>query len=166
MTIKATIDRAWIASEFVKLVDAERSLANDAKVRADSPPMPDLAVLYHEIADQDERHVAVLETIATRFGHTPTRTSGSHVGETLGRFKDSVVALGSTAMDLIRQDLLAKSDAISWQTAWLSVLESAEDSESVRDLTAVLAEDRVHQDALIEGLKRALDARAHEGAPI
>ena len=97
------IDRAWIASEFLKIVDSERSLATDAKARAESPPMPALAVLYHEIADQDERHVAVLKTIATRYGHTPTRSTGGGVGEALTRLKDKVVTLGVGPTDLVRQ---------------------------------------------------------------
>jgi len=153
------IDRAWIASEFLKIVDSERSLATDAKTRAESPPTPALAVLYHEIADQDERHVAVLKTIATRYGHTPTRSTGGGVGETLGRLKDKVVALGAGPTDLLRQDLTAKADAIDYQSAWAHAFESIGDSQSARDLAAVLTEDQAHHDALLEGLKRMLEQR-------
>ncbi len=153
------IDRAWIASEFLKIVDSERSLATDAKTRAESPPTPALAVLYHEIADQDERHVAVLKTIATRYGHTPTRSTGGGVGETLGRLKDKVAALGTGPTDLLRQDLTAKADAIDYQSAWAHAFESIGDSQSARDLAAVLTEDQAHHDALLKGLKRMLEQR-------
>jgi hypothetical protein len=135
------IDRTWIASEFLKIVDSERSLATDAKARAELPAMSAFAVLYHEIANQDERHVAVLETIATRYGHTPTPSTGGGVGETLGRLKDKVVALGAGPTDLLRQDLTAKTDAIHWQSAWAHALESIGDAESARDLAAALTEE-------------------------
>jgi len=154
-----TIDRAWIASEFLKIVTSERSLVADAKDRAKSPPIPVLAVLYHEIAEQDERHIAVLETIATRYGHTPTRSTGGGVGETLGRLKDKVVALGTGPTDLLRHDLTAKADAIDYQSAWAHAFESIGDSQSARDLAAVLTEDQAHHDALLEGLKRMLEQR-------
>ncbi len=157
--VTTAIDRAWIASEFLRLVESERSLAIGAKARAESPPLPALAVLYHEIAGQDERHVAVLETIATRYGHTPTRTTGGGVGETFGRIKDKVVALGADPTGLLRQDLTAKADAIDYQSAWAHVLESIGDSQSARDLAAVLTEDQAHHDALLEGLKRMLEQR-------
>ena len=153
------IDRAWIASEFLKIADSERSLVTDARARGESPPMPALAVLYHEIAGQDERHVAVLETIATRYGHTPTRTPEGGVGVTLGRLRDKVVSIGSEPTDLLRQDLTAKAEAIGWQSAWAHALESIGDAESARDLAASLAEDKVHHDALLEGLKRMLEQR-------
>jgi hypothetical protein len=153
------IDRDWIASELLRIVASERSLATDAKARAESPPMPALAVLYHEIAEQDERHVAVLETIAARYGHTPTRSTGGGVGETLGRLKDKVVALGAAPTDLLRQDLMAKADAIDHQSAWAHALESISDTQSARALAAVVTEDQAHHDALLEGLKAMLDQR-------
>ncbi len=154
-------DRAWIASEFLRIVDSERSLATGAKARAESPPMPALAVLYHEIAEQDERHVAVLETIATRYGHTPTRSTGGGVGvgETIGRLKDKVAALGSSPTDILRQDLTAKADAIDYLSAWVHALDSIGDTQSARDLAAVLTEDQAHHDAVLEGLKRMLEQR-------
>ncbi len=157
--VTTAIDRAWIASEFLRIVDSERSLATGAKARAESPPLPALAVLYHEIAGQDERHVAVLETIATRYGHTPTRSTGGGVGETLGRLKDKVAALGTGPTDLLRQDLTAKADAIDYQSAWAHAFESIGDSQSARDLAAVLTEDQAHHDALLEGLKRMVEQR-------
>ena len=154
-----TIDRAWIASELLKIVNSERSLVADAKARAESPPVPVLAVLYHEIAEQDERHAAVLETIATRYGHTPTRSTGGGFSTTLGRLKDKVVTLGADPTDLLRQDLMVKADSIHWQSAWAHALESIGDSESARDLAAVLTEDQAHYDALLKGLRRILEQR-------
>ena len=153
-------DRTWIASEFLKLVDSERSLATDAKVRAESPPMPSLAVLYHEIADQDARHVTVLETIATRYGHTPTHSAGGGVGGALGRLKDKVLAIGSHPTDLLRHDLSAKADVIHWQSAWVDALQSIGDAVSARDLAAVLTEDQAHHHALLDGFKGMLVQQA------
>ncbi len=132
------IDRTWIALEFLKSVQSERSLATAARSRAESPPVPNLGVLYREIADQDERHVVVLETIATRYGHTPSRSSAGGVGETLGRLKDQVVALGADPIDRLRQDLNAKSDALQWLSAWSHALQTIEDVASARDLDAVV----------------------------
>src|SRR5262249_29288817 len=109
MATASTIDRAWIASELVKQIDSERLLASDARSRADSPPSPPLSVLYHEIASADGRHAAALEKIATRYGHTPSRSEGGGVVETLGRLKDRVTGIASTNMDILIQDLGAKA---------------------------------------------------------
>jgi hypothetical protein len=161
MASASTIDRAWISSEFVKQIDAERSMAADAKSRAESPPDPSLSVLYHEIAAADERHVLALEKIATRYGHTPSRSEGGGgVAEALGRLKDKVTGLGSTHRDVLEQDLAAKSNAVNLRTAWAHAFESLGDSESARELSAVVAEDQAHRDALLEGLKRMLEQAA------
>jgi hypothetical protein len=153
-----SIDRDWIAAELLKIVAAERSIAIDAKARAESPPLPVFSVLYHEIADQDERHVAVLETIATRYGHTPKREPpGRGVGKTLGRLKDKVVAAGANPIDLIRQDLSTKANLIDWQLVWAHTLESIDDIQSARDLTSILTEDQAHHSALLEGLNRLVE---------
>jgi hypothetical protein len=153
------IDRAWIATELLKIVEAERSLVGDSKARAEAPPDPALSVLYHEIAEQDERHVAILETIATRYGHTPKRSTRGGVGETLGRLKGKVVSMGAAPTDLLRQDLLAKTEANQWQSAWVHTLERIGDAQSAREMTDILNEDQSHQDALLEGLKRMLAQR-------
>ncbi|MGE3820541.1 MAG: hypothetical protein AB7I30_14100 [Isosphaeraceae bacterium] len=155
----ATIDRDWVVSEMLKIIEEERALALDAKARAEAPPLPEMAVFYHEVAEQDERHIEVLETIATRYGHTPSRSLGGGVGETLGRLKDKVATLGSGACDLIRQDLSARSEAIDWRSVWIATFESMNDAESARDLTAVLAEDKAHHEALLERLKRLIQDR-------
>ena len=93
----STIDRSWIGAEFAKGIDIERSLAADAKARAESPPDPTFGVLYCEIAAADERHVASMETIATRYGHTPSRSVSGGVGETLGRLRDMVAGMNASA---------------------------------------------------------------------
>src|ERR1700737_1769678 len=104
-----SVDRAWIVAGFVKGMDAERSLAAHAKARADSPPDPALGVLYHEIAAADERHASLLETIATRYGHTPSRTADGGVGWAWDQLKDKVGKLGSSAMDQLSWDQTAKA---------------------------------------------------------
>jgi hypothetical protein len=165
MATASTIDRAWISSELVKQIDNERSMAFDAKARAESPPDPSLSVLYHEIAAADERHVLALEKIATRYGHTPSRSEGGGgVAETLGRLKDKVAGLASTNRDLLEQDLTSKSNAVNLRTAWAHVFESLGDAESARELSAVAAEDQAHRDALLEGLKRMLEQAARGDA--
>ena len=137
MATASTIDSTWISSEMVKQIDSERTLAADAKARAESPPSPSLSVLYHEIAAADERHVSALEKIATRYGHTPTRSEAGGVVETLGRIRDRVTGLGSSYMDLLIQDLAAKANAINLRTAWIHGFESLGDAEertgAVRD---------------------------------
>ncbi|MFO0950710.1 MAG: hypothetical protein U0835_06060 [Isosphaeraceae bacterium] len=153
--------RDAVAAELLKLIELERSLAANAKARAQSPPMPELGVLYHEIAEQDERHVVALETISTRYGNTPTRGSAGGVGETIGRLKEKVVELASEPFDLIRQDLEAKADAIHLGTAWAHALASAGDAQSAKELQTLLDEDQAHRDALLEGLKRLAESRVH-----
>ncbi|HMB08920.1 MAG TPA: hypothetical protein VKP69_34975, partial [Isosphaeraceae bacterium] len=67
------IDHEWVASELEKGLAAERTLAVEARARAEAPPDPTLAVVYSELATAEDRHHLILETIATRYGHTPTR---------------------------------------------------------------------------------------------
>jgi hypothetical protein len=155
-----TINRAWIVSELIKIIDSEHALAAGAKTRAESPPDPSLSVLYYEIAAADARHVAILETVATRYGHTPTRSEAVGVGERLGRIKDKVAELGTSAVDLLSQDLTAKADAIHWRTAWLRAFEATGEVESARDLLTVLTEDQAHRDALQEALNRMVEQGA------
>ena len=95
MATATTIKRDWIAAEFSKGIDAEQALMDNARLRAESPPDPALGVLYHEIATADERHRAIVETIATRYGHVPSRSMAGGIGETLGRLKDKVGEMGS-----------------------------------------------------------------------
>ncbi|MDB5348785.1 MAG: hypothetical protein JWN86_32 [Planctomycetota bacterium] len=160
MAAMTEIDRPWIQSEFAKLIAAERSLITEAKSRASSPPDPTLGVLYHEIEIADERHLKVLETIAARYGYTPSRSESGGVGETLGRLRDKVSEIGSTPSDLLNRDLQAKSDALHWETAWTQAFVAIGDATSADELSAVLKEDQVHHDALLEGLKHMIEQGA------
>ncbi len=160
MATTSASDRDWIGAELVKCIDAERSLATNAKARADSPPEPALGVLYSEIASADERHSASFEIIATRYGHTPARSVAGGVTETLGRLKDRVVGIGSSSIDCLRSDLQAKADAIHWYTAWIRAFEAIGDTESARELGVILSEEQTHQQALQQGLDRMVGQRA------
>jgi len=159
-TTTNTLQRDWIATEFSKGIDAEQALVDEARARAQSPPDPSLQVLYNEIAAADERHRAVVETIATRYGHTPTRSVAGGIGETLGRLKDKVGEIGSTPLQRVGADLAAKANAIHWYTAWTQTFQTVGDAESARELAAVLAEESSHRDALQEALNRLVTAGA------
>ncbi len=148
------IDRDWIAAQFSKGIDAEQELAASARARANAPPDPALAVLYNEIAAADERHRAIIETIATRYGHVPARSVAGGIGETLGRLKDKVSEIGSSPMQLIGHDLNMKANAVHWSTAWVQAFEVIGDAESARELSAVLTEQKSHCVALQDGLNR------------
>jgi hypothetical protein len=161
MTSNAPVDRGWIAAELARLTAAERSMAVEMKTRADAPPDPSLSVMYHEMAADDERHAIALETIATRYGHTPSRTEGMGVGETLGRIKDRVAALGVSRVDRLAHDLNAKSDVLYRETAWTGVLRAIGDGESSGGMAALVAEDQKHRDALLKTLQRLLAEEAH-----
>src|SRR5207248_5590788 len=127
MATVTTINRPWIASEFSKGIEAEQSLMDEAKARAESPPDPSLGVLYHEIATADERHRMIVETIATRYGHTPSRSVAGGIGETLGRLKEKVGEIGSSPMQRLGNDLTAKANAIHWCTAWVHAFQAIGD---------------------------------------
>jgi len=154
MATAPTINREWIAAEFSKGIDAEHALVEEAKSRAESPPDPELGVLYHEIATADERHRSIVETIATRYGHTPSRSVAGGIGETLGRIKEKVGEIGSTALQRLGHDLDAKANVIHWCTAWIQAFQAIGDAESARELSAVVTEEKAHRDALQEGLNR------------
>lgn len=163
-TSAVAVDREWIGAEFSKGIDAERSLAGHAKTRADSPPDPTLGVLYHEIAAADERHIVVVEKVATRYGHTPSRDVGGGVGETLNRLKDKVVGISSGPLDFLSRDLTSKAEAIHWYIAWIHTFEAIGDAESAKELTAVLAEEQTHLEALQQAFNRLLEQHARSGA--
>jgi hypothetical protein len=154
MATTSTINRAWIASEFSKGIDAEQAMIDEAKARTESPPDPTLGVLYHEIATADERHRTIVETIATRYGHTPSRSLTGGIGETLGRLKGRIGEMGSSPFQRLGCDLAAKANAIHWSTAWIEAFQAIGDAESARELSAVLTEEKAHRDALQEGLNR------------
>jgi len=60
-----------MTSELNKGLAAERTLAAEARARAASPPDPTLVVAYNELATAEDRHLLILEKIATRYGRTP-----------------------------------------------------------------------------------------------
>jgi hypothetical protein len=153
-TGQTTIDRDWIASEFSKGIETEQVLSDDAKARSQSPPDPALGVLYHEIAVADERHRGIVETVATRYGHTPSRSVAGGIGETLGRLKDKVNDLATTPLQRISRDLAAKANAVHWYAAWVETFRAIGDAESAGELAAVLNEEQAHRDALQQGLNR------------
>lgn len=148
------IHRDWIASQFSKGVHAEIQMASEARERAASPPQPDLGVLYTQIADADVRHRDIVETVAVRYGHTPDRKAGGGIGGTLNRLKDKVASIGSSPLDTVAHDLEAKSNAIHWYAAWVHAFEAIGDSQSARELAAVLIEEKSHVDALQDVLNR------------
>ncbi|MBX6316256.1 MAG: hypothetical protein IRY99_25585 [Isosphaeraceae bacterium] len=158
--MSTTTNRDWIATEFSKGIDAERDLAAVARARAASPPDSTLAVLYHEIAEADERHRAIVETIATRYGHTPSKATTGGLAETIGRLKEKVSELGTAPHERLGQDLAAKANAIHWCTAWVHTFETIGDTESARELATVLTEEKAHRDALQEGLNRLVERGA------
>lgn len=166
MATAPPINRTWIAQEFSKGIEAEQAMIEEAKARAQSPPDPSLCVIYNEIAAADERHQTIVETIATRYGHTPSRSATGGIGETLSRLKGKVGEMGATPMQRVGYDLTTKANAIHWCTAWVHTFETIGDAESARELAAVLTEEKAHRDALQEGLNRmvAQGAMAEETA--
>ncbi len=148
------IHRDWIASEFSKGIDAEQSLVDESKARSLSPPDASMGALYHEIATADERHRQIVETIATRYGHTPTRSVAGGIGETLTRLKEKVSEVGSTPLQRLSHDLTAKATAVHWYNAWIATFEAIGDNASADELSAVLTEEQAHLDALQKGLNR------------
>lgn len=167
--MSSPMNREWIAAEFSKGIEAEQSSADEARSRAESPPDPALGVLYHEIAAADDRHRTIVETVATRYGHTPARGLGGGIGESLGWLKDKVAdkLKGARPLDHVAHDLAVKANAIHWYTAWTQAFQALGDVESARELSAVLTEETAHRDALQLGLNRMVEqgARAEEPSP-
>jgi hypothetical protein len=155
-----TVNRAWIEAEFSKGIAGEQDLMELAKARALAPPDPSLGVVYNEIAAADERHCGTVETIATRYGHTPSQSVAGGIGETFGRLKDKVGEMGVAPLQRLGNDLAAKANAIHWMTAWVQTFEAIGDTVSATELTAVLNEEKTHRDALQAGLNRMVTAGA------
>ena len=121
-------------------------------------------MLYNQIAEADERHLAIIETIATRYGHTPSHAGAAGgISDALTRLKDKVTEIGTPPHERVGHDMAAKANAIHWEAAWVEAFESVGDTESARELAAILTEDRSHLDALQVGLSRLLSLGA--GAP-
>jgi hypothetical protein len=166
-----SMDRAWIASELVKGIEAERHLASDTEARGDTPPDPAMCVLYHEIATADERHAAVIERIATRYGHVPSASHTGSIGHALGQFTEKIGELGRAPLDQSRLDLAVKARSVQWCTAWVNAFEAIGDNDSAHELAAVLAEEQAHVDALQKSFNRLVeqnargDGRVNNGVP-
>lgn len=150
---KPTIDREWIVNQFSRGIEAEHALQHDALATAKSPPDPSLAVLYNQIATEDERHATVIETIATRYGYQGTSGSG---GGLFGRIKDAVSEIGSTPQQRLEHDLAAKSSSMHWATAWVYTFQQIGDATSAEELGVILNEEKAHHDALQQGLNLLL----------
>jgi hypothetical protein len=164
MTTAPTARRDWIVAEFSKGIEAEQSLQTHAESSAANPPDPSLGVLYHEIAEDDKRHQMIVETIATRYGYNPAHgTSGGGIGGTFERLKEKVGEIGATPQTRIAHDLAAKADSIHWTTAWVHTFQSLGDTESARELAALLTEEKSHHEALQEGLNRLIAKQAIDG---
>ena len=154
------VKRDWILAEFSKGIDAEQALQMDAEATAASPPDPSLGVLYHEIAAADKRHRVIVETIATRYGYNPGKSSTGGIGSTLGRLREKMGEIGSSPLMRVEHDLSAKGTAIHWSTAWVHTFQEIGDAESARELSAVLTEEKAHHDALQQGLNRLVASGA------
>lgn len=157
MAKKKSIDRDWILAQFSLGIDAEHALHTDALATAKSPPDPSLAVLYHQIATEDERHAAVIETIATRYGYQlASSNAGGGISGTLGRIRDAVSEMGSSPQQRLEHDLSAKSSSIHWATAWVFAFQKIGDTTSADELMTILNEEKAHHDALQQGLNLLL----------
>jgi hypothetical protein len=119
-----------------------------------------LSVLYHEIAAADERHATIVEKIAARYGHTPSQSAGGGIGRALGHLWDKFVGLGSDVWDQLILDVTAKAQSVHRHAAWVHAFEAIGDSESARELSAVLAEEQAHSDALQQALNRVVEQHA------
>jgi hypothetical protein len=162
MTTAPTARRDWIVAEFSKGIEAEHSLQTRAESTASNPPAPSLGVLYHEIAEDDKRHQMIVETIAARYGYNPARAAGGGIGGTFERLKEKVGEIGSTPQTRLAHDLGSKADSIHWTTAWIHTFQSLGDTESARELAAVLTEEKAHHEALQEALNRLMAREAVE----
>ena len=159
-TAVKSIDRAWILAQFTKGLDAEREMAENAAARGSSPPDSSLSVLYNEIAAADKRHVLALETIAARYGYTPSKTEGGGIGDALGRLRDRVSEIGATPLERLGHDLAIKANSLHWYHAWLVAFESLGEVESARDLRVLYDEETAHRDALQKGLDMLVERGA------
>jgi hypothetical protein len=160
MATSNLIQRDWIAAEFSKGIEAERQLAAEARARAEAPPEPGLAVLYHEIAAADERHCGIVEIIATRYGYTPSRSTVGGIGETLSRISGRVSEMGASPLDRLGHDLADKANSVHWCTAWVHAFEAIGETESARELAAILTEEKAHRDALQQALNNLVEQGA------
>lgn len=154
------IDREWVSSELEKGLAAERTLAAEARERAKSPPDPTFTGVYSELTVAEDRHRLILETIAIRYGHTPTpKGGGGGIGGTVHWLRGKVTDIGSSPLDRLTYDLVARASSVLWYTAWVHAFQSIGDAESARELAAILTEKKAHCEALQGGLNRLVEAR-------
>ena len=99
------------------------------------------------------------KSVATRYGHTPTRRAGGGIGETFGWLRGKVTELGSSPFDRLTYDLVARASSVLWYTAWVHAFVAIGDAESARELAALLTEKEAHCRALQEGLNRLVERR-------
>jgi hypothetical protein len=154
------VNKDWVVAELIKLVDAERWIAGGTGPQPKTPPHETLTCVYHEMAAADERHVEAIKTIATRYGYVPVRDSGGGIGEAIGRLKDRFAAIGSSPIDRLVGDLMAKAEAVHRYTAWAQVFETMGDTRSGEELARITAEEQVHIDTLQTVLNRLIEEAA------
>ena len=156
MATKKKIDRDWIVAQFSRGITAEAGMGSDAEATAKSPPLATLGVLYHQIASDDKRHGAIIETIATRYGYEAAKAKSGGLSGLIEGFKEAVSEIGSSPQQRLEHDLAAKSSAIHWATAWVFTFEQIGDAISAQELTPLLEDEKSHHAALQQGLNLLL----------
>jgi hypothetical protein len=78
----------------------------------------------------------------------------------LGHLKDRIAELGSNTLDQMILDVTAKAQSVHWYDAWIHAFGAIGDPDSARELSAVLAEEQAHRDALQSGLNRMVEQAA------
>jgi hypothetical protein len=68
--------------------------------------------------------------------------------------------LGTDVVDQLILDVTAKAQSVHWHTAWVHLFGVIGDSQSARELSAVLSEEQAHRDALQQGLNRVVEQKA------
>jgi hypothetical protein len=159
------IDHDWIISGLEKGLAVDRTLAAQFRARAESPPDPSLAVVYGQLATAEDRFYSILETNATRHGHTPTHSRGGGLGESFGWLRSKVPELGSSPFDRLTDDRVARATPVLWCMACVHAFEAIGDAESARELMAVLAETRSHCESL-RGVLNRLDVERLNGTDV
>lgn len=161
-------DREWIEREFSKGIEAEAQSVKRSQGLSESPPVPELASLYHEIAQADERHQHAVELVAIRYGRSPDKNGGGGLKGAIDKVKATFAFdAQATACHQVAEDLKEKANAIHWYKAWAHAFSALGDPQSAQELEAVLAEETGHRDRLQEALNRlvhqaTIDAK-HDG---
>lgn len=98
-----------------------------------------------------------------RYGHTPSKSSGGGISQALGHLRDKIVGLGSSPSGQMCLDVTAKAQSVHWYAAWVHTFGAIGDAASEAELSAVLAEEQAHRDALQSGLNRVVEHGARGG---